>query len=623
MPARGGKLVVLRRLTSAALLLVFLTLALAPVVHAMLQPPGVKGAGIKAGWSFPSLGQPAELPLEHANITADVSRVVLLNYTLLIVEDNVTLVAEGEAVISSFLYGLPLSWAEENGIELLYFSARELTEGVELEHSDELRIGDLDFWGFLISLPGAAELREGDEIKLSVEMVLNGTLSVAYRASTRDFEHRLQVPVYPCSSLKLGHVDFKAIMPPKTTVPRAEAPEGVEAKAEKEGGCWCITHEAADIEEFTATSMEITFTRANPVSFFRCPSLVREIGLTSFGKLVITDHYELLSRVDGDVRKLYLYLPAEARGVRAEDPMGELEISTRRSGGLQEVEVTLRGLVKMGELVRLKVSYELPWEEHVKRKGLSDYELRIAASEGVSWPTAHLLVKVLLPEGASPGACSPEVGYVSRGLRPVVGFSFSSFLPTDTTELVVSFSYSIFWPSFWPTLWAGLAGLVGCVLVKLITGAPAAAAPLVAISPEVAEKILEFTEAYERRMRARSELASLREALRERRISRRKFKARARVLRSEMEGLEKKVRSLLEELRGLGGRVAELLTDLEVAELELASVERERRSLEDRLARKAISLSAYRQRLRELRRDEDRAQVAIREALLRLRELVS
>ena len=613
----------LKRLTSAALLLAFLALVLAPVVHAVLQSPGTEGAGIGTGWCSSSLGQPAEFPLEHVNITADVSRVVLLNYTLLIIKDNVTLAAEGEARISSFLYGLPLGWAEENGVELLYFSARNLAEGVELEHSDKLRLGDLDFWGFLISLPGTVELRKGDEVELSVEMVLNGTLSVAYRASTRDFEHRLQVPVYPCSSLKLRHVDFKAIMPPKTTVPRAEAPEGVETKAKKEGGCWCITHEAAGIEEFTATSMEITFTRANPVSFFRCPSLVREISLTSFGRLTTTDHYEFLSQVDGDVRKLYFYLPAEARGVRAEDPMGELEISTRRSGGLQEVEVTLRGLVKMGELVRLKVSYELPWEEHVKRKGLSDYELRIAANEGVSWPTAHLLVKVLLPEGASPGTCSPEVSYVSRGLRPVVGFSFSPFLPTDTTELVVSFSYSIFWPSFWPTLWAGLAGLVGCVLVKLMAVAPAAAAPLVAISPEAAEKILEFTEAYERRMRARSELASLREALRERRISRRKFKARARVLRSEMESLEKKVRSLLEELRGLGGRVAELLTDLEVAELELASVERERRSLEDRLARKAISLSAYRQRLRELRRSEDRAQVAIKEVLLRLRELVS
>ena len=334
----------MRRPLLAILLLSFLALPLASLAHASSQQPTVH-VEHRILQGAPSI---EELPLRHANITADVDRVVLLNYTLLIIRDNITLMAEGEASISSFLYGLPLDWAEENGVELLSFNATELEEGRRLRCSDELRLGDLDFWGFLISLPGVAGLSKGDEIELSVEVILNGTLSVAYRPSTKDFEHRLQVPVYPCSSLKLRHVNFKAIMPPRTTVPRAEAPGGVETKAEKEGGCWCILHEATGIEEFTATSMEITFTRASPVSFFRCPSLVREIGLTSFGRLTITDHYELLSQVDGDVRKLYLYLPAEARDVRAEDPMGELKISTTKSGGLQEVEVTLRGPVKMG-----------------------------------------------------------------------------------------------------------------------------------------------------------------------------------------------------------------------------------------------------------------------------------
>ena len=190
--------------------------------------------------------------------------------------------------------------------------------------------------------------------------------------------------------------------------------------------------------------------------------------------------------------------------------------------------------------------------------------------------------------------------------------------PFGEDVLVVRFSYSVFCPSFWPALWAGLGAILVCLVVKPL----AVPAPLPAF-PVPVEKLMEFIRAYERKFTLMDERSSLREARDEGRISREKYRRRVRAINRELAELDKRISSLIPELREAGGLVAEMVSNIEKAESQLESVERDIRNLRARYLRKEIGKRAYEDLLRECRRREDRARTAIREALLRLKELVA
>ena len=593
-----------------AVLLAFLVAAL------LLALPPVPSSGYTPSSQAVSAKVGLELPLTHENLTATVARSVYINNTLLFMEDNLTIQATGEAELASFLYGVPLRWSEDEGASVVYFSAVNASDGKALATSEELAIGDLDFRGFQVFLPRELEFHGGEELELRIKMVMNGTLLASFRSEIHEFENVLDVPLYPCTSLRLVNATFRAEMPAKSGIPRTE-PRDIYVKKEQKGHIWLALHNATDLAEFTSRVLTIKFTTKDPLPIFECPSATRAIVIGPFGSLKITDSYELVNAIDGEVSKLTLLLPKDANSISVSDPMGELETEVEEAGSVKRVKVRLRNPVDYKGHFSLTISYGLPWEDYVEREGINNFCLKLNASDGVNWPVKHMVIKVLLPSGASMRYSSPEPGYLSKGAREEVGFVFDPFMPFGEIELTVAFSYSIFSPSFWPTIWACLAGAVGCVFVKLLR-APPAPVPVPALPTE---KLLEFVKTYERRMRLREELASLREALSRKKISRRKYKTRSKAIREELERLDKKVKELSRELIEVGGLVAELLRDLEVAESELASVERDMRALEARYVRKEISSEAYRRLLREYRRREDRARVAMREALLRLREM--
>jgi len=334
----------------------------------------------------------------------------------------------------------------------------------------------------------------------------------------------------------------------------------------------------------------------------------------------VSDEYELVNRAGPHMEKIKLLLPKEARHISARDPVGVLDISMKEKRSFKEVTVSLRSSINKGESLSLTVSYVLPWSSWTEKKGISNFELALRASEGLCWTVDRMFLKIVLPMGASLKTSSPRPDELTkRFFYQEVGFILSPVIPGYGQRIKVEFSYSPFWSSFWPTLWASMAGLVACLVIKAI-GPAGPALPAVAIP---ADKVLRFVEVYERRTRLRNELSALREALREKKISRRKFKTRSKAVGDELARLEKQIASLMAELRGAGGLISELVRDLEVAESELESVERDLRSLEARYTRKEIGSEAYRRLLREYRRREDRAYTAIKEALLRLKELAA
>jgi len=592
------------------------------LILALLPSPSHLSAPEEAILRQPSprpLVPPEELPLKHPNITAEVHRVAYLNYSLLVIEDNVTLVARGDAEIASFLYGFPIEWVERNRVFILYKEAHNAS-GTPLSFSEEIRLGDLDFLGFLLSFPSPLRLKENATVQLSMRFVANGSLtSTGFSKEMERFTYRLQVPLYPTSSLEIsGNFTFRVGLP-TGAIPSSIEPK--ELKSEKVKGIWYIYYNTTEtISNFKAEVSTIEFNHDDPLPLFSCRALTRELSLGTFGGLRVSDKYELKSRINHEVNYFDVILPIEVSSISVSDFVGPLKINVMEIGGVKRVRITLRSPVKFFRPFTIIISYDLPWHDYVVRESTTSFSLKLKMEECLLWPVERLFVKIILPEGASVSSVSPEPDHVAReAFREEVGFLLGLTTPFDEDTLTVAFSFSVFWPSFWPMCWAGLGAVTACVVIKLLTVAPVPA-PILLVP---AEKIMEFVEAYERRSALREELATLREALDKRRISRRKYKARRRAIREELEKLDKKIASLIPELREAGGFLAEIVGALEAAESELSSVERDMRALEARYLRKEIGSGAYRRLLREYRRREDRAKTTIREALLRLRELVA
>ena len=552
----------------------------------------------QGGWSF---------PLRHANLTAVVEREAHIDYGLLIVEDRITLNATGKAELDRFLYGVPLSWGEDVGLEFLFLSVNgtELAEPWE----KEIRIGDLGFRGFVLNLTGPLELEENQTATLTVEAILRGPLS--YLAADR---YEVQVPMYPCTSFFISNMSFKFRLPRGALISALE-PGGLEKEDNK-----LVYYSKANITELTSEVATIKFRMPEPMFLLDCPFAERTVELDPLVGIRVSDRYELVNRAGPSLEKIKLVLPKEARHISARDPIGDLKVRAKEKKSHKEVTVSLRSSLGKGQNLSLTVSYVLPWSSWTEKKGISDFVLALRSSDGLCWTVDKMSLRIVLPLGASFKTSSPRPDELGKSfLRQEVGFILGPVVPGYGQRIKVEFSYSPFWPSFWPTLWASIAGLVACFIIKAV----GPAGPALPAVPIPADKVLRFVEAYERRMRLRNELSALREALRERKISRRKFRTRSKAIGDELAKLDKEISALVPELREVGGLLSELVRDLEVAESELDSVERDMRSLEVRYRRKEIGSEAYRRLLREYRRREDRARTAIREALLRLRELVS
>ena len=590
-------------LTVLLVLQVMATALPASLVLAVAQPVLPPARGLPSEGSQCSWG----LPLHHANLTAVVEREAYINYSLVLVEDKIILNATGKAELKCFLYGVPLSWSEGIGLEFLYLSVN----GSEVSEpwDREIRIGDLGFRGFLLNLTEPVELKENQTAALTVEAVLKGPLS--FLAADR---YEVQVPMYPCTSFFISNMSFKFKLPRGALISALE-PGVLEREDNK-----LVYYSEANVTEFTSEVATIRFRMPEPMFLLDCPYAKRTLELDPLIGIKVSDEYELVNRAGPHMEKIKLLLPKEARHISARDPVGVLDISTKEKKSFKEVTVSLRSSINKGESLSLTVSYVLPWSSWTEKKGISNFELALRASEGLCWTVDRMFLKIVLPMGASLKTSSPRPDELTkRFFYQEVGFILSPVIPGYGQRIKVEFSYSPFWPSFWPTLWASMAGLVACLVIKAI-GPAGPALPAVAIP---ADKVLRFVEVYERRTRLRNELSALREALREKKISRRKFKTRSKAIGDELARLDREISALVPELREVGGLVSELVRDLEVAESELNSVERDMRSLEVRYRRKEISSEAYRRLLREYRRREDRARTAIREALLRLRELVS
>jgi hypothetical protein len=351
-----------------------------------------------------------------------------------------------------------------------------------------------------------------------------------------------------------------------------------------------------------------------PIVELEFSEIEREITLDQSGSIRVTNAYHI-TNVGFQAETVELGFPEDAYDFEVRDEMGTVETSTENN----TMTVTLRSVLETNETERLYLIYHIPWSNHISQKNGIDYTLNFTFYEQFNLTIGKLTVSVTLPKGAKSQSSIPlnPVSIKKSDLQETMAFTFSNVTPSDNLNFEINYQYNVFWGSFYPTIWMGILA-VAASAVLLFWGTPKTiSAPTIQVPPK---DLRGFVDAYEEKMRIRSDLESLEKRLRKGKIPRRRFKVRKKMLDSRLSTVSRNLSSLRETIRAAGSQYANMMRQIEVAETNLEGAERDIQRVKKRYRRGEVSKGAYRKLVEEYSARIEEAESTIDGVLLRLRE---
>jgi hypothetical protein len=351
-----------------------------------------------------------------------------------------------------------------------------------------------------------------------------------------------------------------------------------------------------------------------PVVEIEFSEIEREIMLDQAGSICVTNAY-YITNLGFRAETIELGFPEDAYDFEVRDEMGTVETLTENN----TMTVTLRSVLETNETETLYLIYHIPWSDHVSQKDGIDYTLNFTFYEQFNSTIEKLTASITLPKGAEFQSSTPldPTSIKKSDLQETMSFTFSDVTPSDELNFEINYEYNVFWGSFYPTIWVGILA-VAASAVFLFWGTPKTiSAPTIQVP---SKDLRSFVDAYEEKMRIRSELESLEERLRKGKIPRRRFKVRKKMLDSRLSTVSRNLSSVRETLRAAGSQYANMMRQIEVAETNLEGAEREIQRVKKRYRRGEVSKGAYRKLMEEYNGRIEEAEATIDGVLLRLRE---
>jgi hypothetical protein len=340
----------------------------------------------------------------------------------------------------------------------------------------------------------------------------------------------------------------------------------------------------------------------------------REIKFGQGESLHITNTYSITNK-GSDTSTIGIGLPEDSYDVVVRDEMGNLEASF----GSANMTVNLRETLFTNETAMLYQSYYIPWEKGITQQNGLNYNLRYTFYENFNWTIGELTISIVLPEGAEFQSSNPSnPSNIEKGnLQDRVTFAFSNVTPSEDLHFEVNYRYILFWSSLYPTVWVGALVVVVSVFAFLWKGPKPTIGPIIVIPPE---DIRKFVDAYEEKERIMSELESMESRLRKRKIPRRRFKVRKKMLDGRLSTISRDLSSLHEKIRAAGPKYANMMRQIEVAETNLEGAERDIQRVKVRYRRGEVSKGAYGKLMDEYKHRREEAEATVDGVILRLRE---
>jgi len=385
----------------------------------------------------------------------------------------------------------------------------------------------------------------------------------------------------------------------------------------KIGSIYLYDESNTTLSRVTDLSLSNTYTYdqfQRPVIEIEFSEVEREIILDQDGSICVTNAYHL-TNLGFRAEAVVIGFPEDAYDLEVRDEMGTVETSTENS----TMNVTLRSVLETNETETLYLIYRIPWSSHISQTNGIDYTLDFTFYEQFNFTIGKLTVSVTLPKGAEFQSSAPldPISTKKSSLQETISFAFSDVTPSDNLNFEINYKYNVFWGSFYPTIWVGILA-VAASAVLFFWGTPKTiSAPTIQVPPK---DLRSFVDAYEEKIRIRSELESLEERLRKGKIPRRRFKVRKKMLDSHLSTVSRTLSSLRENIRTAGSQYASMMRQIEVAETNLEGAEKDIQRVKTRYRRGEISKGAYRKLMEEYQSRIEEAEATIDGVLLRLRE---
>jgi hypothetical protein len=499
-----------------------------------------------------------------------------------------------------FLIGFPYKY----GTHVLRCIAYNATADfpVNLNVPLEDRIG---FYGVKI------DFSQGTPQVFTVGFVLSNNL-LTQNASDPS-RYTLDFPEYPSLTKNAANCSFSILLP--------------EGSTHIGGTVDTFTYQQESLPAFANSPATVTFlSPEGGIQIVDIKELNREIKISGTGEIEVSDTYRITNKASQIISSIEIILPQNASNPSAYNQLGRrLEVEATEKANRYKVSFT--SSLKTGESAVFTVRYHLPSEGCIKQREPKNFDLAFPLFQHLNYYIDQSSVTFVLPEGAkilSFENASIGTSYsVTRDVfQEMLTINRQGVCSLDSFTVGIKYEYTLLWLSFRPTLWMWALAIVGCAIAvvwKRPKGPIPVTVPKVGVRLR-SKDIKSFVDAYERKRKIILEMQSLKIRVRKGKIPRRRYKVRRRTLETRLNTLSRNLTNLKEKLQASGGLHRDLMRRLEVAETEINEVKANIESIEARHRRGEISLGAYHKLLADYERRKDKAETAINEILIRLRE---
>lgn len=538
------------------------------------------------------IGTSAETLVACSPCALSVDRIVQTNdWGTTFVNDTVRINA---AIPATYLdLGVPSAVAEKMG----FVAARD-SQGMPLQtiplSADQLR----GYVPIRVELPGTT-----GEYSIHVEAVFSGLLSFngTYTLTYSPFPVVDSSVTVTSSALTVKTGDWTSV-----------AWSGI-------NGTWSsgtFRTNATNLQPFNTTLGKLSFTSATQNNLDVTVS--REITISQSANVLVADTYNITNR-GRDIPSLTFLLPKGTVSIIGSDVIGRLDETKLRvaaqDNGTSIVTFSPRfGTIKSGGGANLRLDYELLNSVYVTTASLGKYSLNFRMFDNVKFVQTNLQTRVMLPPGFKMESVTWPAPKISDDK---IILNASRVSPLSDLSFSLSYRLDPFWASFTPLAWAGLiAGALAASVLVLGAGIAKTAAAGLAPSGIVGR----FADLLDEKATLRLESEKLEEDMSRGALARHEFKRRRRMIDIRTSEIERQIGPLKQELTSSSQRYADLFRRIEKAEAELQVVRNSMSDLRNQYRSGRIAKESFESLNSDLTRRKEKAQQAIDNIVIGLRE---
>lgn len=518
---------------------------------------------------------------------------------LVVVNDTVILTNTGTTPISTFQLG----FHEDFSSHLDYVVAHG-PQGEELSITKNVDLGQTGLYGVSVIFHPA--ISPAEKYNFTVTYVFSDLIT------SKGSDHNATFPKYPAITVSAVSCEVNVTLPKGTTLQNSSWIKEETPVA---------THTEQPLPAYSNETGYVSFT--GTIKLLECSWTRRDIIFDPWGHIYFRDSYNLRNVGHSRVPTLTFCLPKGTRNVTAYDSIGSIGVSLEAGNETQTANatVTLRYPLRGDphhDAYSFTVEYTAPTHTYPNQtESWSRHQFKTKLFENFDWTVKELAVRIVLPEGASYLASHPQGNVTKKNGQQAITYMLRNVTPLHNLDLTVEYGYIMFWSAFRPTLWIAFIVFAICAAAILQGYRKPPAPPMPA---ENLELIGSFVEVCDERTALRAELESLKEDVSRKKIRKKEYKRRKKVVEQQLYTLDKEFASLKKELRKIGLRYAESVKRIEVAETEIETARADAHKIEIQYRAGKVSRDAYEKLRDTYKKRINRAKTTIDDVIIGLKE---